>query len=114
MCFNCSVPPIDYDCCHLSIVRRYPICFVVRKWQSVFSHLSSVDPNKATGFDSKSARILKSTAAPFAPTVKITFDLSLTQHWLPVEWKVTQVIPIPKSEHKSHPSSYTDLSHCCE
>ena len=50
--------------------------------------LSSVDPNKATGPDGISTRMLKSTAASIAPAVMAIVNLSLIQGQLPMEWKV--------------------------
>jgi len=41
--------------------------------------LSSIDPNKATGPDGISARMLKSTAASIAPAVMAIYNLSLIQ-----------------------------------
>ena len=72
--------------------------------------LSSVDPNKATGPDGISARMLKSTAASIAPAVTAIFNLSLIQGQFPIEWKVVQVIPIPKSEQLSNPTNYRPIS----
>ncbi len=107
-CFSYSVPPIICGSWHYSTSDE--ISDLLCSEEEVEFLLSSVDPNKATGPDGISARMLKSTAASIAPAVMAIFNLSLIQGQLPMEWKVAQVIPIPKSEQLSNPTNYRPIS----
>jgi len=72
--------------------------------------LLSIDTAKASGPDRLSGRLLKSTATSIAPAITRLFNLSLRTGKLPVEWKVAQVIPIPKSSDASDPANYRLVS----
>ena len=52
--------------------------------------LKSLDPNKATGPDEISARILKETATTIAPSLCKLFNRSLGEGYIPSEWKLAK------------------------
>ena len=62
----------------------------------VLKLLASLDSNKATGPDKISAIMLKKTATSIAPSVTSLFNQSLKDGHVPLEWKLSHVVPIPK------------------
>ncbi len=57
-----------------------------------------------------SACMLQTTALGVAPSMTRLFNLSLTTGNLPLEWRQSHVVPIPKSENRSSPSGYRPIS----
>ena len=70
----------------------------------------ALDPTKATGRDGISAKMLKNTAYSIAPSLTKLFNLSLTTGILPLAWKKSSVVPIPKNQKLSDPSNYRPVS----
>ena len=62
----------------------------------VYDLLVSLNISKSNGPDDISARMLKATAASIAPSVASLFNLSLKLGRVPLEWKESRVVPIPK------------------
>ena len=58
--------------------------------------LSKLSPTKACGFDSIPARILKESAGTIAPSLTALFNMSLHSGKIPTEWKLANVVPVPK------------------
>ena len=56
--------------------------------EEVYEALSSLDPTKSSGIDSIGSKLLKHCAlALYAPICHL-FNLTLTKHYLPSEWKL--------------------------
>ena len=69
--FNYSVPPLDPDLCHHSLVllMSFQMIFCV-VWKRYIEHLlASVDPSKASGANLLSAKMLKATATRITPAI---------------------------------------------
>ena len=92
-CLNRSHPPIQHqdipisaDCLAENLCSEF----------DVSDMLAALDITKASGPDSISARMLKSTASSIAPSLTKLFNLFLTTSTLPSSWKKSLVIAIPK------------------
>ena len=57
-----------------------------------------------------SARMLKHTARSIAPSVTKLFNLSLCSGQLPVAWKQSLIVPVPKSPVATTPNNYRPIS----
>ena len=71
---------------------HYVICVY-----STFKALESVKANKATGPDNILAWELRNYANVLAPPLTAIFNNSLRESVLPTEWKMANVIPLPKT-----------------
>ena len=74
------------------------------------SLLHNLNVHKATDPDEISARILKEAGDILAPTLKITFDYSLSTGIIPENWKVANVTPLFKKGDWSQPNNYRPIS----
>ena len=72
--------------------------------------LETLDTTKANGPDGISAWMLKETALSIAPSVTKLFNLSIQSGCFPVLWKMSNVVPVPKSNDHSNPSNYRPIS----
>ena len=72
--------------------------------------LASLDSSKATGPDKISALMLKKTATSIAPSVTSLFNQSLKEGRVPLEWKLSHVVPIPKQSPANSPDNYRPVS----
>ena len=75
--------------------------------------LCGLDTSKSSGPDGFSARMLKSTAANIAPSIAQLFNLSISLGKVPSAWKLSFVVPIPKSSRTSEPNNYRPISLLC-
>ena len=81
--------------------------------KEVTKQLKDLDPNKSTGPDGLSPRLMKELSpAISAPLVKL-FNLSLAQGKLPGDWKKGIVIPIHKKGSKTSAANYRPISLTC-
>lgn len=69
-----------------------------------------LNPNKATGPDTISNRMLKAVAKEIAVPLEILFNRSFTECKFPQFWKVSYVIPLPKKGDNSCPSNFRPVS----
>ena len=72
--------------------------------------LASLDTSKATGPDKISALMLKKTALSIAASVISLFNQSLRDGRVPLEWKLSHVVPIPKQSPANSPDKYRPVS----
>ena len=79
----------------------------------VYSALSQLDPNKATGIDTISPRVLKDCASSLTRPLCHLFNLSLSTGVIPQEWKVHLVVPVHKSSDRSSIKNYRPISLLC-
>ena len=55
--------------------------------------------------------MLKATAASIAPSLTVLFNLSISSCSVPNSWKLSTVVPIPKTKHPSNnPGDYRPIS----
>ena len=86
------------------------ICEVTFSELDVFCVLRSLDPTKAMGCDNISPRLLKHCALSLYLPLHHLFTLSLSQCYLPVEWRTHLIKPIFKSGDKSSVRNYRPIS----
>ena len=66
--------------------------------------------SKSNGPDDISARMLKATSASIAPSVTSLFNQSLKLGRVPMKWKESRVVPIPKVPAPKSPDNYRPIS----
>ena len=79
----------------------------------VFQVLYNLDPNKASGPDNIPIRLLKECANSIAPSLTCLFNKSLEHGILPLEWKLSNIIPLHKKGDKSFVEHYRAISLMC-
>ena len=111
-CFNLSHPPLDpsFPEDHLSVPNCEALYCTTEEVMHMLEHL---DCSKACGPDQISARMLKVTASSIAPSITKLFNISIRTGKLPDQWKLSMVVPIPKSSNLSEPSNYRPISLLC-
>ena len=106
-CFNRSHSPIQHqDTPASSDCPEEILC----SESEVYNMLAALDMMKASGSDGISARMLKSTAFSIAPSLTKLFNQSLSTGILPLPWKKSLVVPIPKNQELSNPYNYRPIS----
>ena len=65
---------------------------------TIFKAMESVKANKATGHDNVPAWVLRNYGNVLAPPLSAIFNNSLREGVLPMEWKMANVIPLPKNK----------------
>ena len=63
--------------------------------------LTTLDMTKSTGCDGISPKMLKCTASSVALLLSKLINLSISTGKFPKEWKLAQVVPIPKGTNRS-------------
>ena len=76
----------------------------------VFRVLSSLDVTKAKGCDGISPKLLKNCALSLYQPLHHLFSLSLSQKYLPLEWRTHLIKPIFESGDKSSIRNYRPIS----
>ena len=76
----------------------------------VIDAIKRLKPNKATGLDKISARLLKDSGQIIAPTLTSLFNRSLQTETFPSIWKNATVVPLHKKGDKQDPSNYRPIS----
>ena len=79
----------------------------------VFKALRSLDTSKAMGCDGISPMVLKHFAMAIYQPLYHLFSLSLSQFYLPLEWRTHLVKPVYKSGDKSSIQNYRPISLLC-
>ncbi|KAI8518860.1 hypothetical protein Bbelb_021170 [Branchiostoma belcheri] len=72
----------------------------------VAKQLSKLNPNKASGPDGLSPRLLKTTATQIAPVLQVIFTQSLDTGDVPADWRAANISPIFKKGDKTSPVNY--------
>ena len=75
--------------------------------QTTLKALRNIKRNKASGPDNIPAWVLKDHAALLAPALTAIFNCSLREGKLPNEWKMANIIPLPKINPPA--SMYKDI-----
>ena len=90
------LPRLDRDHEVFSVNEELPDQYVISVADTVEA-LRKVKTNKATGPDNIPAWVLKDNATILAPPLTAIFNSSLSESFLPTEWKSASIIPLPKS-----------------
>jgi hypothetical protein len=75
--------------------------------------LQNINPNKATGPDNISGRVLKELSSEITPAIKFLFQQSVDLGQVPTDWKHANVCPIYKKGDKHNPINYRPVSLTC-
>ena len=102
-CFNHPSPQLSSHNIPEVTTRDCPIELLC-KVEDVF------EMSKASGPDGISGRMLKYTACSIAPALTKIFNLSISTGIVPDEWKLSHVVPIPKSNKYDDVSGYRPIS----
>ena len=109
-CFNKSHTPLDEsDFQSITCTGSIPEELLCDE-DFVLKLLASLDTSKATGPDKISALMLKKTAISIAASVTSLFNQSLRDGRVPLEWKLSHVVPIPKQSPANSPDKYRPVS----
>ena len=76
----------------------------------MFCLLSTYKAKTASGLDGISSAMLRGTAESMYPILTALFNCSLRQGVVPSDWKISNVIPIPKSGDPSLATNYRPIS----
>ena len=108
-CFNRSHPPIQLQT-NPADSTSGPIEDLLCSESEVCDMLAALDITKASGPDGISTRMLKYTAPNIAPSLTKLFNLSISTGNIPLAWKKSLIVPIPKGQELSSPSNYRPVS----
>ena len=72
--------------------------------------LQSLDPNKATGHDQISARVLRDGASVLATPIARLMNTVIDNACVPAEWKLAEICPIFKRDDEFDKSKYRPVS----
>ena len=81
--------------------------------EDVHEALVSLDPNKAMGPDGISPKVLKYCTDALCQPISYLFQLTITNSYLPSEWRTYCVIPIFKCGDRATISNYRPISLLC-
>lgn len=76
----------------------------------IVKHLRKLDPNKSTGADQLSARLLRECQDELLLPLKLLFNKSLQERSVPNLWKCANVTPIFKKGNKCEAGNYRPIS----
>ena len=96
---NDTIPPLSESDrqCFIADPSSLPPEDILCTEQEIFNLLNALDTNKASGPDGISGKMLKGTAISITPILTELFNLSITSGKIPSKWKLSSVVPIPKS-----------------
>ena len=77
---------------------------------TIYQELTRINPNKSTGPDNISGRVLKHCARSIAYPLSLLFNLSFKTGSIPNEWKLAHVVPIHKKGEISDIENYRPIS----
>ena len=101
---SCSIDQTSISPCHDHIST------ISCEEDEVFRILSSLDVSKAVSIDGISPLFLKHCAIALTPPLTRLFNLSLSTHSLPLEWRTHLIKPIFKSGDKCNVANYRPIS----
>ncbi|KAI3374145.1 hypothetical protein L3Q82_006004 [Scortum barcoo] len=76
----------------------------------VRTQLKKIKARKATGPDGISSRLLQDCADQLCQVVCYIFNLSLSLERVPVLWKTSCVVPVPKTSHPKEPNHFRPVA----
>ncbi len=75
--------------------------------------MRKLDPNKATGPDNISNRILRECADCLATPIAKLFRFIFARGLFPTQWKKARVVPVHKKKSRADPANYRPISLLC-
>jgi len=99
-----------FTTCHL---LSKCFCDINISGSEVYNILVTLDPTKAMGIDSIGPKLLKHRALALFQLLHHLVSLSLTQHYIPEEWRIHQITPIHKLVDRSLVKKYRLISLLC-
>ena len=113
-CFNTSLPPLSVPDMHNNAVPSEMTPDLIESLlcteEEVLHLLETIDVSKSSGPDGISGRMLKAVATSIAAPVTKLFNHSISTGTFPSRWKLSSVVPIPKSADKHNPGNYQPIS----
>ena len=107
-CFNIKLPPLSASRMDNSS-HECPESLLCTE-QEVLMMLKAIDTSKASGPDKISGRMLKETAESIATPIAMIFNMSIQTGVFPHSWKLSSIVPIPKSSENASPTNYRPIS----
>ena len=104
-CFNTKLPPLTPCDCHRFTTSGECPENILCTEEEIIHLLKNIDVSKSSGPDRISGRMLKGTARSIAPPITKIFNMSITLGCFPQTWKLSNVVPIPKSAEKAESGS---------
>lgn len=98
-----SLPPRDFP--------QMPRIFVTS--EGIANLIDNLKFSSSPGPDNIPAKILKSTKIISSLILQFIFNQSLDTGFIPKDWKISKVTPVPKSGSPSDPSNYRPISLTC-
>ena len=114
--YFCSVSSLNDDNCILPVFEsRCPnkISNIACTPDEIQSLIEILNPNKASGPDGISNKMLKLVAKEVSVPLNILFNRSFREGKFPEYWKHSNLIPIPKKGDNSDPSNFRPVSLLC-
>ena len=103
---NCILPAFEPKCPNkISKIACTP--------DEIQSLIEILNPNKASGPDGISNKMLKPVAKQVSVSLNILFNRSFREGKFPKYWKHSNLIPIPKKGDNSDPSNFRPVSLLC-
>ena len=96
-CFNQAVVAPTYSLPEIDAVPLEYTC----KDEDIELSLSALHPNVSCGPDRITARMMKLFAHQIIPSLGLIFNQSLAEGKVPTEWKLANVVAIPKDDNKA-------------
>ena len=109
--FNQPLSQEDYDAHPVpNTTSCNPLSDITISPDDVWRILLPLDGNKATGPDRIPATLLKCCAPYISSSLSDLFNKILSSGKIPVEWKISNIIPIPKGGVKNDVSNFRPIS----
>ena len=108
-CFNTSTPPLSTnDVANLvSNSSEDLLCSP----SEILGLINTLDAQKASGPDGISVNMLKATAVSIAPSIAKLFNISIRLARFPQSWKISSIVPVPKTKKQlGDASNYRPIS----
>lgn len=80
------------------------------KESDIRSTFKALNRSKAAGPDGVSPAVLKQCAEELAPVYKTLFDKSVCEHSIPVVWKTSTIVPVPKKKEPQELNDYRPVA----
>ena len=90
----------------LSMIKNVNEERIIVTREDTMNALKKIQYGKASGPDKIGSKLLKSCAEQFSSPICKIFQASLDQSTVPDEWKMSEIIPIPKI---NHPKEFNDF-----
>ena len=107
-CFNLIEPPPSYSVPLPQDLSSFDFFDVDAS--EIACLLRNLKVHTASGPDGISSWMLKTFADTLSPSIASLFNLSIKSGKLPIEWKLSHIVPIPKESSKQDVRSYRPIS----